>query len=192
MFVRFLLRLPIYIGNLFKLAFCYIVVGSISFFIGQALPRKNFDYQSFPYRSFRWERGGRIYLRLRIQYWKDKVPDMSRYITKMFRKKITVMRSPEYLEDLIAETCVAEAVHWGLIFVSPIYMVLLDGPLGAVGALLFALGNLPFVIIQRYNRPRLVLLMERQRTHEAQRAAREQRRQERDAQKNAEKEEAKQ
>lgn len=167
MFVRFLIRLPIYIGNLFRLAFWYIVVGSISFFIGQALPRKNFDYHMFPYHPFNWERDGKIYLGLRIQYWKDKVPDMSRYITKMFRKKITVMRSPEYLEDLIRETCVAELIHWGLIFISPIYMVLLDGPLGAVGALLFAVGNLPFVLIQRYNRPRLVQLVARQRQHEA-------------------------
>ncbi len=163
MFVRFLLALPIYIGNLFKLAFCYIVVGSISFFIGQALPRRNFDYQSFPYHPFSWEKDGRIYLKFRIQYWKDKLPDMSRYITTVFRKKITVMRSPDYLQDLIAETCVAEAVHWGLVFVSPVYMVLLDGPLGSVGALLFALGNLPFIVIQRYNRPRLVQLMLRQR-----------------------------
>ena len=165
MFVRFLLRLPIYIGNLFRLAFCYIVVGAISFFIGQALPRKNFDYRVFPYHPFRWEREGRIYLKLRIQFWKDKVPDMSRYISRMFRKKLTVMRSPEYLEDLIAETCVAELVHWGLIFISPVYLVLLDGPLGGVGAVLFALGNLPFVIIQRYNRPRLVQLMQRQREY---------------------------
>lgn len=163
MFVRFLLRLPIYIGNLFKLIFCYIVVGAISFFIGQSLPRRNFDHQAFPYHAFRWEKGGKIYLKLRIQFWKDKVPDMSRYITRMFRKKLTVMRSPDYLQDLIAETCVAEAVHWGLIFISPIYMVLLDGPLGSVGALLFALGNVPFVLIQRYNRPRLVQLMNRQR-----------------------------
>lgn len=172
MFARFLLRLPIYIGNLFKLAFCYIVVGAISFFIGQSLPRKNFDFQAFPYHPFPWEKNGRIYLKLRIQFWKDKVPDMSRYITRMFRKKITVMRSPEYIGDLIAETCVAEAVHWGLIFISPIYMVLLDGPLGAVGALLFAIGNLPFVIIQRYNRPRLVQLMYRQQRHEEQRKRR--------------------
>ena len=166
MFVRFLLRLPIYIGNLFRLAFWYIVVGAISFFIGQSLPRKNFDYKVFPYHPFRWEKEGKIYLKLRIQFWKDKLPDMSRYISKMFRKKLTVMRSPEYLENLIAETCVAELVHWGLIFISPIYMVLLDGSLGAVGALLFALGNLPFVIIQRYNRPRLVQLMNRQREYE--------------------------
>ena len=58
MFARFLLRLPIYIGNLFKLAFCYIVVGAISFFIGQSMPRKNFDFQAFPYHPFRWEKNG--------------------------------------------------------------------------------------------------------------------------------------
>lgn len=173
MFVRFLLRLPIYIGNLFRLAFWYIVVGAISFFIGQSLPRKNFDYKVFPYHPFRWENGGRIYLKLRIQYWKDKLPDMSRYITSMFRKKLTVMRSPEYLEDLIKETCVAELVHWGLIFISPIYMVLLDGALGAVGAALFAVGNVPFVLIQRYNRPRLVQLMLRQREFEERKRMRE-------------------
>ena len=178
MFTRFLLKLPIFIGNLFRLAFWYIVVGAISFFIGQSLPRKNFDPQAFPYRTFKWENGGRIYLKLRIQFWKDKVPDMSRYITTMFRKKLNVMRSPDYMESLIAETCVAEIVHWGLVFVSPIFMVLMEGALGVIGAILFALGNLPFVLIQRYNRPRLIQLMERQREADRRRREREARKKE--------------
>ena len=36
---------------------------------------------------------------------------------------------------------------------------------------LYALGNLPFIMIQRYNRPRLVMLMERQEKLEAQAAS---------------------
>ena len=166
MFPRFFIKVPVFIGNLFRIIFWYVVVGTISFLIGQSLPREKFDPQSFPYHPFGWEKGGKVYLKLRIQFWKDKMPDMSRYISTMFRKKINVMRSPEYMKTLIAETCVAEIVHWGLIFVSPIFMVLMDGSLGVFAFLAFALGNLPFVLIQRYNRPRLMVLLERQRQAE--------------------------
>ena len=41
---------------------------------------------------------------------------------------------------------------------------------GLIASILYALGNLPFVLIQRYNRPRFKLLMERQKKIEARNA----------------------
>lgn len=173
MFSRIILTLPVFIGNFFRFVFYTAFIGFAAFFLGQLLPRRNFDYTSFPFKCFHWENNGRIYLKTRIQFWKDKVPDMSQYIKSVFRKRITVFRSADYLEDLIRETCVAEWVHLMLVFISPIYLVLLDGAAGVLSMIAYALGNVPFILIQRYNRPRLIMVMERQKQLNSKRAAKE-------------------
>lgn len=162
MFRRFLLSLPDILGQIFYFAFIVVVVGAISFLVGELMPRYNFDYTASPYASYKWEKDGFIYLKLHIQFWKDHVPDMSQYIQRVFRKKITVFRDNDYLERLVQETCVAELVHDVLILISPIFMVLMPGWVGVVATILYILGNIPFILIQRYNRPRLVKLMRRQ------------------------------
>ena len=110
MFSRLLSQLPAFFGLLLRFGVICLVMGLLSFLIGEMMPRKNFDYRAFPYAAYTWEKHGDIYLKLGINRWKDKVPDMSRYIPHTFRKKIGVMRSPEHVEGLIRETCVAELV----------------------------------------------------------------------------------
>ena len=166
MFTRFFLSLPVLVGQFFKFAFIVAVIGSMAFPFGQLLPRKNFDYHRIPYKSFAWERNGMIYTKLRIQKWKDKVPDMSQYVKSAFRKKITVFRDSEYLDMLILETCVAEFVHFVLIFISPLFLIFMDSQWSWIWMILYLLGNVPFILIQRYNRPRLIRLMECQQVRE--------------------------
>lgn len=162
MLARLIRTLPAFFWHFFQFAFVCAFVGPIGFLLGQLLPRKNFDYKAFPYAPFKWEKNGMIYTRLKIQFWKEKVPDMSLYIKSMFRKKLGVFRSEDYLEELILETCVAEFVHFLLILASPIFTMMMEGVAGYIGMGLYIVGNLPFILIQRYNRPRLVMLMDRQ------------------------------
>ncbi len=162
MFWRLLLSLPAFIGQIFRCFFIGGIIGPVAFFLGQLLPRQKFDYGAVPYRPFKWERDGRIYTFVRIQFWKDAVPDMSRYIRSMAKKKILVFRDPDYLDGLIRETCVAELVHYMLMLLSPIYLIFMEGWPGFIAAGFYCLCNLPFVLIQRYNRPRLVELRARQ------------------------------
>lgn len=159
MFEQFLLTLPVIFGQIFKGIFIVIVIGSMAYPFGQLLPRKSFDYNAFPYTPFKFERDGKIYLKLKIQMWKDKVPDMSLYFRHSFRKKITVFRDPDYIDMLIRETCVAEFVHFMLILISPVFLVFLEEYIGWIIMLLYIVGNIPFIMIQRYNRPRLVGIM---------------------------------
>jgi glycosyl-4,4'-diaponeurosporenoate acyltransferase len=166
MFSRFMMTLPVFIGQFFKFALIVAFIGAASHYVGQILPRRNFDFSSPPYAPFKWEQNGRFYTRFKIQYWKDRVPDMSQYVKSMFRKKISVFRDFDYIKELIQETCVAEFVHWMLVLISPVFLVLMEGLAGRIGAVVYALANLPFVMIQRYNRPRLVLLMNRQKRQE--------------------------
>ncbi len=162
MLIRFFHLIPLAFDQFFKAIMIFAALGSIFFVIGEMLPRKNFDYTAFPFRSFKWEKDGRIYQKISIQKWKDRVPDMSKHVKTMFAKEIVSPRDPKYTHRLILETCVAELIHYVLILFSPIFQQYMSGIYGDIAALLYALGNLPFVLIQRYNRPRLIALMERQ------------------------------
>jgi glycosyl-4,4'-diaponeurosporenoate acyltransferase len=139
-----------------------VVGGFVSFAIGQSLPRRWFDFDAFPYRDFAWEKKGKIYDRVRVHKWKDWVPDMSRFVPFMVKKKAALARTPEAMARLIKETCVAEVVHWGLIaIVSPVIALTSGGAFGALLGAVYGTCNLSFVIIQRYNRPRLREILRR-------------------------------
>ncbi len=138
------------------------VLGVLSHFVGQALPRKCFDAEKPPYKAAKWEKGGKVYEKLGIKHWKDIVPDMSRIMPDMVKKKLTSENKERGMDTLIAETCVAECVHWGLIVLSFGILFWWRGLWAAVFLLVYNIfGNLPFIIIQRYNRPRLVMLEQR-------------------------------
>ena len=142
-------------------------LGILSHFVGQALPRAHFDPQKFPYRSADWENGGKVYEKLGIKHWKDRLPDMSKIMPDMVRKKMSAVKS-KGMDVLIAETCVAECVHWALILLSLGIFFFWRGAWAVVFWLVYnLLGNLPFIIIQRYNRPRLVMLEQRRKRRAA-------------------------
>lgn len=136
--------------------------GFALFLIGQLLPRSLYDPDKFPYRAFRWENGGHIYEKLGVHKWKDHMPDMSRIIPGMVKKKAALALTPESMLILIKETCGAEIIHWLLIiFISPLVGQAFEGWMRAFVGGAYALGNLLFVIIQRYNRPRLMEIYKR-------------------------------
>lgn len=150
-------------------AVIYIVVlGILSHFVGQALPRARFSAESFPYRTADWENGGRVYEKLGIKHWKDALPDMSRIMPDMVKKKMTGQSREQGMDVLIAETCVAECVHYWLIVLSLGIFLFWRGVWALVFWLVYnILGNVPFILIQRYNRPRLVLLEQRRKRRAA-------------------------
>lgn len=140
-------------------------IGIISSVVGIQLPRRWFDPERFPYHAYEWEKGGKFYDKLHIRVWKDRVPDLSKYCKQMCRKQVDTRPSAADLDRLVRETCVAEAVHWILMVLSLPVIMIWDGPGGWFFYILCILGNLPFVIIQRYNRPRLMKMLSRMRNH---------------------------
>ena len=64
------------------------VLGMVSHYVGQALPRRWFDPTRFPYRSFAWEKEGTVYRRVGVHKWKDLVPDMSKVMPDMIPKRV--------------------------------------------------------------------------------------------------------
>ena len=64
-------------------------LGVLAHPVGQALPRRWFDPHQAPYRCRDWEKGGRVYNKLHIRRWKDRLPDMSRLMPDMVKKKLS-------------------------------------------------------------------------------------------------------
>ena len=146
-----------------------IVLGLAAHLIGEAIPRRWFLWWRFPYRPWRWERAGRIYERMGIRAWKDRLPDKSRVVKGMVPKRLGRCLSSETVFRLVRETCLAEAVHLALCLCVLPVGVWLAGEGGVFFAAVYILGNLPFIMIQRYNRPALVSLGERLKKREERR-----------------------
>lgn len=115
-----------------------------------------------PYRCASWE--AKLFRFLRVHEWQDKVPDMSKIVPKLIPAKKLGTDFRAQLPRMIEETCVAEFTHFVLILLGFYALRLWPGTGGAVVTAIYILfGNLPFLIIQRYNRPRLQKLLAAQR-----------------------------
>ena len=86
---------------------------------------------------------------------------MSKKVKKIYTKKVDLQRDAENLRRLVQETCVAECVHYQLILLSLPVMQIYKGWMGVFLFGLCVFGNLLFVAIQRYNRPRLLRTLAR-------------------------------
>ena len=134
-------------------------LGILAHPVGQALPRRWFDPYRAPYRCRDWEQGGRIYNKLHIRRWKDRLPDMSRLMPDMVKKKLAAADPM----SLVQETCVAECVHCWLVVLSVGMLFLWKSVWSwALWLVYNLLGNVSFILIQRYNRPRLLRLAEKE------------------------------
>ena len=109
-----------------------------------------------------FEAGGRWYRRrLRIHRWKDRLPDAGGLFAGGTSKRHLPSYDAAGLEAFARETRRAELTHWWAMFCGPLF-VLWNPPLAA--ALLVTYGvvvNLPFIVIQRYNRARIDAITER-------------------------------
>jgi glycosyl-4,4'-diaponeurosporenoate acyltransferase len=81
-------------------------------------------------------------------------------------KAITGRKTSAELERMLQETCVAEWIHVLLGLLGFGCLWLWPGWGGMMAALVYFVGNLPFVLVQRYNRPRLRRLLERTKNRE--------------------------
>lgn len=117
---------------------------------------KKYDYQKKWFQQKLWEK--RLYQFLKVKNWKEHVMT---YNPSEFSMKVHSM------EEIVNNMCHAEVVH-ELIVVLSFTSLLFAIPFGAWGVFLItaicaALVDCMFVVIQRYNRPRLVQLMKKQR-----------------------------
>ncbi|MCH5163564.1 MAG: hypothetical protein J1F36_00950 [Clostridiales bacterium] len=114
--------------------------------------KKDIDYNNFWFRQKKWE--SKVYSALHVHGWKDKFPT---YAPDNFDLS-------KGLKSVIQATCVAEIVHEIIIplgFLPLIVAFIMRADVSdivvfAVTGAASGLVDLFFVIIQRYNRPRLI------------------------------------
>lgn len=143
--------------NLINCIIYLSLTGALGFVVGRISSRHHFNVDAFPYRSFRFEKDGTIYEALKIKSWQGKVPDMSRIVPGLIpSKSMHGKLSREKLEIMLQETCVAEFTHY-LLCLSGLFgcLYFLKLKTAVIVYVLYLFTNVPCMIIQRYNRPRL-------------------------------------
>ncbi|MBR1955551.1 MAG: hypothetical protein IKA29_06500 [Clostridia bacterium] len=138
--------------------------GVVIFLLGRIYPRSWFCENRFPYKSHKWESDGQVYRKIGIHKWKTKLPDASVIINKIvpgfMPKKRLDSTGKEKIQTLVKESCVAEFNHF-LGAVSGIVCVRIWKKYGFIITIANAIWHVPFILIQRYNRPRLLKTLAR-------------------------------
>ena len=143
---------------------CFIYLtslGMLAFFAGRFIPKSWINPDLFPYKTCQFEENGKFYEQFGVKKWQNKVLDMSKIFPKIIPQKKIDDNIHEALPLMIKETCIAELIHWFL-FIPVIYcLALWEGLGGIIVVTLYELFNIPYIIIQRYNRPRLINTLKR-------------------------------
>ena len=133
------------------------------------LPDAWLNHHWWLFRPHFLESKGTIYRRVfRVRRWKDALPSGAA-VTRGFSIKHVSSHDEAYLDQWARESCRAEVTHWLCLLALGIF--LLWNPLvgDIVNAVYAVAANVPCIIAQRYNRPRLVRIIERKRRLKAQR-----------------------
>jgi glycosyl-4,4'-diaponeurosporenoate acyltransferase len=145
----------------------WFAIGLATGAVANRVPMRWMQRDSWLSRLRPFESDGRFYDRhLRIRRWKDLLPEAGDMFRGGFSKRRIRSRDDEHLLRFVAETRRAEYVHWANAMAGVLFLPFL--PLWA-GAVMVAFGlvlHLPFVIIQRYNRARLVRTLRRRGVYE--------------------------
>lgn len=135
-------------------------------FLVRCLPKRLFSFDRAFYREHRFEK--HLYRFLRVNRWKGHLPEAGG-LAGFSKRSLANTLTLQYVERFLMETCIAEVGHLAigiLGYCSVGFAWLLPDPypyipLFVVLATLDLFVQLLFVIIQRYNRPRLVRLRDR-------------------------------
>ena len=136
----------------------------VSLVVGYAchrLPDDRLERDTAFTRPRAFEEGGRFYeRRLRIVRWKDRLPEAGDLFRDGYDKRVvTRAELPRY----VIETRRAEYTHWGIMAATPLF--LLWNPFLVWWAMVAyaVIANLPCLVIQRYNRARVLRILGRRR-----------------------------
>lgn len=128
----------------------------------QRLPSSWFNSQKGYFQTYPFEQDGKLYQKLfAIKKWKKYLPDGAAVKKSGYRKKHMKDFSNQNLAKFLEESCRAELGHLLPITSFWIFGLFLP-PIGICFMLLYALAvNLPCILAQRYNRPRLLQMMKK-------------------------------
>lgn len=130
------------------------------------LPITFFHYDGWLYRERRWERSGEFYQSsLKVKRWKNVLPELSDFLRFLFPKKRIRTHTPQYIYRFVLETCRAELAHWCIIFSSLLFFLWTTPGMSLLMIAITIIINMPYIVIQRFNRPRLLKILFAGRIH---------------------------
>lgn len=110
----------------------------------------------FLFKTYQWEKDGRFWQDyFYVKNWKEFMPDGASIFRVGYRKKRLPKKVKNELPKFILETKRAELTHWTLLIPAPFFFIWNSSLAGWINFFYALLVNVPFIIIQRYNRPRL-------------------------------------
>lgn len=125
------------------------------------MPDLHFLPDGFFFRARRFEKGGQLYDRIfKVSRWKHLLPDGGMVWKKRgFKKKRLDNFTEENLNRFLVESARGELTHW--LAILPFWIFGFFAPVRVIWfMLLYALLiNMPCIIVQRYNRPRVHKLL---------------------------------
>lgn len=125
------------------------------------IDEKYLTYNNALFKSRRFEQEGKLYSRfVKVKKWKKILPEIYPFRQEVLKealyRKQPGLDSEKLIEKYLLESCRAELSHW--LAITPFWIFgFFALPLVIIPCmLLYALAaNLPCIIVQRYNRPRI-------------------------------------
>ncbi|QHA91008.1 hypothetical protein [Bacillus sp. N1-1] len=146
----------IVINTTFWLVVCFGLAYGV-----RLIPRSFYEKNTWVFHERSYEK--RFYKKIQLSLWKDKLPEWGN-VFNFEKKNLHTELNKEYLNKFILETYYAEVGHIGMGIVG--FACIVVNPEGFTRfALICSSVNLvvqiPFCLIQRYNRPRLIRLRDK-------------------------------
>ena len=128
------------------------------------VPLERYERDDWLFRERAIERGGRLYTdALQIRRWKHLLPDAGGWFAGGFPKAQLATSDAAYLERFVAETRRAELGHWLAMVSTPVFALWNPWWVLPIQAGYALATNGPCIVAQRYNRIRLLRVVDRPR-----------------------------
>lgn len=140
-----------------------VVIDAVcALFVRYCLPKKVFNPFLKVYNVGKNER--KFYEKIGIRKWKDRIPEAGQIFADFSKTEVADMTNNEYVKKFMSETIYAEIMHW-LSMLFSFLIIFIDLRLALTVGLPLVIGNMILnlmpVLVQRYNRPKLMVLYER-------------------------------
>lgn len=140
-----------------------VVIDAVcALFVRYCLPKKVFNPFLKLYNVGKRER--KFYEKIGIRKWKDRIPEAGQLFANFSKTEVADMTNNEYAKKFMSETIYAEIMHW-LSMLFSFLIIFIDLRLALTVGLPLIIGNMILnimpVMVQRYNRPKLMVLYQR-------------------------------
>lgn len=140
------------------IAFAIILLPSLFCAIGiRLLPKRWFDGNAKVYSVSAGETN--FLNKIKVKSWKDKIPNIAKIKFNNLPTNIDP-KDPNFVKKLISESCYAESLHISCILAALIALLCIIKTrwfltMGLPIAIVYSIFNVPSILVQRFNRPRL-------------------------------------